>query len=70
MNGLRCPLCGSWYNDDSDKSVIHSGMYAGDVCGNQAMTGPHPEKCSPDHPCKGILEPDSEELASQFKRKR
>jgi hypothetical protein len=54
-NGLRCPLCGSWYS--TDPAVINSGMSAGDVCGNQSMTGPHPDKCSPEHPCPGILVP-------------
>ena len=55
-NGLRCPLCGSWYS--TEPSMLNSGFSAGDVCGNEAMTGPNPEKCSPDHPCPGILIPD------------
>lgn len=55
-NALRCPECGSWHSTDS--SVLNSGMSAGDVCGNQAMTGPNPKKCSPEHPCRGILVPD------------
>jgi hypothetical protein len=53
--GLRCPVCGSWYS--ADPIVINSGMEVGEVCGNQAMTGPQPELCSPEHPCEGRLEP-------------
>ncbi len=53
-NGLRCPECGSWYS--TDPSVINSGMRIGDVCGNKSMKGTNPAKCSPRHPCKGILE--------------
>jgi hypothetical protein len=63
--GVICPLCGSWYSTDT--SVLNSGMAVGDVCGNQAMTGPHPAKCSPEHPCPGILVPD---LRKKSKRPR
>lgn len=55
VQGLKCPQCGSWYS--AGTSEIDSGFSAGDVCGNQAMTGPHPERCSPEHPCRGILVP-------------
>lgn len=55
-NGLRFPLCRSWYA--VDPSLMTSRFQAGDVCGNEAMTGPNPEKCSPEHPCEGILIPD------------
>lgn len=55
-NGLRCPECGSWHS--TDPTAINSGMVVGERCGNQAMTGPHPELCSPAHPCNGRLEFD------------
>jgi hypothetical protein len=53
-DGMRCPECGSWYSNDP--TMLNSGMEVGEVCGNQAMTGPSPKLCSPDHPCPGILE--------------
>jgi len=56
VNGLRCPECSSWY--PIEPMVINSGIAVGEICGNQAMTAPHPEFCSPTHPCKGRLEPD------------
>lgn len=54
QNGLRCPECGSFYS--SDPSMLNSGMSAGDVCGNESMNGKNPKNCSPNHPCRGILE--------------
>lgn len=54
-NGLRCPECGSWYANDP--SLLNGGYVAGEVCGNESVKGTNPAKCSPDHPCKGILEP-------------
>ena len=45
---LRCPWCHSTYS-----AQIHN---AGEVCGNQAMTGANPAECSPTHPCQGRLE--------------
>lgn len=65
-DGLACPLCGSWYSTDPD--VMTSGYSAGDVCGNQSMKGTHPDKCSPDHPCPGVLvhaPPDAREDATR-----
>ncbi len=59
--GLKCPLCGSWYS--TDPSVLNLGVSAGDICGNQAMTGSNPEKCSPEHPCEGILVPVKDDQA-------
>lgn len=53
--GLKCPQCGSWYS--TDPSVLNSGYRAGDVCSNQSMKGKDPKKCSPDHPCRGVLIP-------------
>ena len=46
-SGLRCPECDSRYSE--------SMFSYGEECGNQATTGPHPELCSPKHPCKGRL---------------
>jgi len=48
--GYKCPLCGSMCAEDI-------GYSAGGICGSQAMTGPNPDKCSPEHPCPGILVP-------------
>lgn len=61
--GLRCPECGSWYS--TDKSTFNLGLSVGDICNNQAMTGPHPELCSPSHPCTGKLELDGKDEASE-----
>lgn len=61
--GLRCPLCGSWYTDDAEQYV---SWRPGEVCGNRARTGPNPNKCTPEHPCPGVLVSDTPELAAQF----
>ena len=57
-NGVKCPLFGSYYS--TDLNLLSSGLDVGDVCGNQTMTGPNPDKCSPQHPCPGILIPDTD----------
>ena len=61
--GLVCPLCGTRYSNDP--TMINLGYSVGDVCGNQAMTGPNPDECSPEHPCRGILV-----LANEVTRKK
>jgi hypothetical protein len=53
--GLKCPLCGSWYSTSRETRELGILFKVGDVCNNQAMTGPDPKKASPDHPCRGIL---------------
>ena len=56
---VQCPLCGSWYLEYEDflyENEAYVFWEPGEVCGNQAMTGPHPDRCSPDHPCPGILQ--------------
>ncbi len=53
---LKCPVCGSWYTGGSDPHWIGGFWRIGMRCNNQAGTGPHPELCSPKHPCKGRLE--------------
>jgi hypothetical protein len=62
--GLKCPECGSWYSNDP--TAINLGYSVGDVCGNQAMTGPHPERCSPEHPCRGRLVPAEDTFIDPF----
>ena len=51
-NGLKCPLCGSWYSNDNK---LFMRLSVGDVCGNQSCRGKDPSKCSPEHPCPGVL---------------
>lgn len=48
--GVKCPLCGSWF-------AKATGYSAGDICENQSMVGRNPGKCSPEHPCPGVLVP-------------
>ncbi len=71
-NGLICPLCRTWYSNDPEalSELGLLGIYqTGDVCGNEAMSGPHPELCSPNHPCPGILRLVTNEEVTRKKRK-
>jgi hypothetical protein len=54
---LKCPLCGSWYTMSQEARDHGFFFEPGEVCGNEAMTGPNPHLCSPQHPCQGRLVP-------------
>ena len=60
--GLIYPLCGSWYANNPNNEMTCE-YEVGDVCGNKSMAGRRsyksfdPAKCSPGHPCPGILIP-------------
>jgi hypothetical protein len=54
---LKCPLCGSMYHSGTMRpGDIGIEWEVGGMCCSQAMTGPNPSKCSPEHPCSGSLE--------------
>jgi hypothetical protein len=56
LQGVQCPLCGSW--NCTDPSVTIARRSAGEICGSTARMGPNPDQCSPEHPCQGILVQD------------
>ncbi len=65
--GLRCPLCGSWYSDDTEMDPFWE---IGEICGNQSGSGLYPSKCSTKHPCPGKLVQDTPKIAAMFRKKK